>query len=207
MIYAITPENRDSYAPFVEQQFQIRHAIFVKEKGWQEFERRSIYEMDQYDDEEAIYILAAEGERVVAGFRLYPTTRPHMLVSAFPQLVEGEAPRGPDILEWSRIFIVRDKRDSGVYYELGAAMHEFCFARGVKSVTAVIQMPRLAVMRHAGFAVRPLGLPKDVGGQPFVAVHVEVREDALAEVRRMGNINGPVIVNPIPRAAASTSVH
>jgi N-acyl-L-homoserine lactone synthetase len=66
-------------------------------------------------------------------------------------------------------------------------------------------MPRLAVMRHAGFAVRPLGLPKDIGGQPFLAVHVEVREDALAEVRRVGNIQGPVIVNPIPHAAAAAA--
>src|SRR3954447_4266006 len=98
MIYAITPENRALYPSFVEQQFQIRHAIFVKEKGWKEFGRRSTYEMDQYDDEEAIYILAAEGDRVIAGFRLYPTTRPHMLLNAFPQLVEGEVPQAPDIL-------------------------------------------------------------------------------------------------------------
>ena len=207
MIYAITPENRALYPSLVEQQFQIRHAIFVKEKGWHEFERRSTYEMDQYDDDEAIYILAAEGERVIAGFRLYPTTRPHMLLNAFPQLVEGEVPQAPDIFEWSRIFIVRDKRDSGVYYELGAAMHEFCFARGITSCTAVIQMPRLAVMRHAGFAVRPLGLPKEIGGQPFLAVHVEVRKDALAEVRRIGNIPGPVIVNEIPVPGTAPVLH
>ncbi|MBV8851002.1 MAG: GNAT family N-acetyltransferase [Methylobacteriaceae bacterium] len=198
MIYALTPENRDLYRHFVEQQFQLRHSIFVKEKGWKEFERQSVYEMDQYDDEEAIYLLAVEEDRVFAGFRLYPTVRSHMLSSAFPQLVEGKIPQGPDILEWSRIFIVREKRDSGVYYELGSAMHEFCFARNIKSVTAVIQMARLAVMRNAGFAVRPLGLPKDIGGQPFLAVQVAVREEALEAVRRAGDIQGPVIVNDIP---------
>jgi acyl-homoserine lactone synthase len=93
MIYAITPENRALYPSFVEQQFQIRHAIFVKEKGWKEFGRRSTYEMDQYDDEEAIYILAAEGDRVIAGFRLYPTTRPHMLLNAFPSLSKAKSRR------------------------------------------------------------------------------------------------------------------
>ena len=102
---------------------------------------------------------------------------------------------------------MRDKRDSGVYYEIGAAMHEFCFARGITSCTAVIQMPRLAVMRHAGFAVRPLGLPKDIGGQLFLAVHVEVRQDALAEVRRIGNIPGPVIVNENPARGAPPVLH
>jgi acyl-homoserine lactone synthase len=205
MIYAITPENRALYPSFVEQQFQIRHAIFVKEKGWKEFGRRSTYEMDQYD-EEAIYILAAEGDRVIAGFRLYPTTRPHMLLNAFPSLSKAKSRRL--LTFWERsIFIVRDKRDSGVYYELGAAMHEFCFARGITSCTAVIQMPRLAVMRHAGFAVRPLGLPKDIGGQPFLAVHVEVRQDALAEVRRIGNIPGPVIVNENPARGAPPVLH
>jgi acyl-homoserine lactone synthase len=205
MIYAITPENRALYPSFVEQQFQIRHAIFVKEKGWKEFGRRSTYEMDQYD-EEAIYILAAEGDRVIAGFRLYPTTRPHMLLNAFPSLSKAKSRRL--LIFWERsIFIVRDKRDSGVYYELGAAMHEFCFARGITSCTAVIQMPRLAVMRHAGFAVRPLGLPKDIGGQPFLAVHVEVRQDALAEVRRIGNIPGPVIVNENPARGAPPVLH
>jgi acyl-homoserine lactone synthase len=162
--------------------------------------------MDQYDDEEAIYILAAEGDRVIAGFRLYPTTRPHMLLNAFPSLSKAKSRRL--LTFWERsIFIVRDKRDSGVYYELGAAMHEFCFARGITSCTAVIQMPRLAVMRHAGFAVRPLGLPKDIGGQPFLAVHVEVRQDALAEVRRIGNIPGPVIVNEIPARGTPPVLH
>ena len=110
-------------------------------------------------------------------------------------------------MERSRIFIVRDKRDSGVYYELGAAMHEFCFARGITSCTAVIQMPRLAVMRHAGFGVRPLGLPKDIGGQPFLAVHGEIRQDALAEVRRIGNIPGPVIVNENPARGTPPVLH
>jgi hypothetical protein len=93
MIYAITPENRALCPSFVEQQFQIRHAIFVKEKGWKEFGRRSTYEMDQYDDEEAIYILAAEGDRVIADFRLYPTTRPHMLLNAFPSLSKAKSRR------------------------------------------------------------------------------------------------------------------
>ena len=114
MIYAITPEN-SGFVPLLRRAAVSDTARHLRKgKRLKEFGRRSTYEMDQYDDEEAIYILATEGDRVIAGFRLYPTTRPHMLLNAFPSLSKAKSRRL--LTFWERsIFIVRDKRDSGVY--------------------------------------------------------------------------------------------
>jgi acyl-homoserine lactone synthase len=207
MIYAVTPADRAAYAPLLDQQFQIRHAIFVREMGWHDFERPNNYEMDDYDNEYAIYILATEAERVIGGFRLYPTTRPHMLTTAFPHLLEEKPLTGSDILEWTRVFIVKDKRDTGTWYALGAALHEFCLATNINTVTAAIRMARLPIFLKAGFAIRPLGLPQEIDGEPTLAVRVDILRGALSQLRKAGNLRGPVISNLITDAKEAVTLH
>ena len=43
MIYVINSANRNEHREFLEEQFRIRHEIFVKEKGWHDFERAKQY--------------------------------------------------------------------------------------------------------------------------------------------------------------------
>ena len=85
-IHVITRDNRQRYGSMLEQHFRLRHEIFVGERGWNALRQTDGLDVDRYDDENAVYLLAADNDRVVGGLRLYPTLLPHMLSETFPHL-------------------------------------------------------------------------------------------------------------------------
>src|SRR3546814_12934378 len=61
------------------------------------------FELDHFDDVDATYLIVtdADGEHL-ASARLLLTTRPALLDSLFPELVDGPVPQGADVLEITR---------------------------------------------------------------------------------------------------------
>src|SRR5437588_12369221 len=103
MIRLIDRTNFHFFPRTMDQLFRVRHSVFVKEKGWIEFDQDGIYEKDQYDNGEAIYAVALDDyDNAIGCFRLYPTVLPHMLSEQFPHLVDGEVLRRTDVLELTR---------------------------------------------------------------------------------------------------------
>ena len=167
---------------------RIRHEIFVGEKGWKALERCDGREIDQFDDEHATYILALDGSRVVGGSRLYPTTRPHMISEAFMHLVDRSLPRNSTTWEWTRYFVVRERRIGRTDCRLMAAVHQYCLEIGITSLTGVAEMWWVPRWQQAGFKVRPLGVPQMIEGQPTIAVCIEVSADTVATVKELGGL-------------------
>ena len=193
MIRVIDQANQLRYRDTLEGQFRFRHDIFVKERGWTAFDQDGRYEVDQYDNEKTVYVVALDDERVVGCFRLYPTDAPHMLSEVFPYLVEGPVPQRSDFMEMTRISVSRDRRHSGTYYQLLAGLQEYGLQHGLTAVTAVIRLFRMPVVQNAGFKVHPLGLPRDVDGETLVAVMFEIDEESLVRIRRTAGVTGPVL--------------
>src|SRR5918996_3192836 len=80
-----------------------RKHVFVDTMGWRIGPRESWLEVDQFDDDYAVYIIAVgEEDRHLGSVRLLPTTRPHMLSTVFADLCPQSAPVGADIWEISR---------------------------------------------------------------------------------------------------------
>lgn len=197
MIHVITPELHRRYAAQIEEHFRVRHDIFVGERKWMDLARPDGREIDAYDTPETTYLLAIEDGRVVGGHRLFPTTRPHMISEVFPHLVEnGAVPSAPDILEWSRFFVTRERRSTRTYMELMAAMQAHCLDEGIAQVTAVIEMWWLPRFAEAGFVVTPLGLPQIIEGVTTAAVTIEIRESSLRRVLDVGGIATPYLTRP-----------
>jgi len=193
-IHVITSENRDIYEDVLEQYYRLRHEIFVGERGWRALERPDGRDIDAYDDEHAVYLLAIDAGRVVGGQRLRPTTRPHMLADVFAHLVQRTLPRRPDVLEWTRYFVVRERRFGRTDLRLLAAVQAYCLEEGISELTAVVEAWWLPRWEQAGFRTRPLGLPQLVEKQPTLAVSIEISPEALVSARRRGGLRGPELV-------------
>jgi len=180
MIHAISSANRHLYEDIIEQHFRLRHDIFVDERKWETLRKPDGREIDSYDNEDTIYLLALEGRRVVGGHRLYPTTKPSMMSEVFPHLaaVRG-CPANPLVWEWSRYFVVRDRRDGALNLQLMAAVQEFCLDQGIAQVSAIMETWWLPRFHEAGFVVTPLGLPHLVEGAWTMAATIEVRQQTL----------------------------
>lgn len=200
MIYVISSANRHLYENILEHHFRLRHEVFVNERKWKALERPDQREIDAYDNEDTVYLLAVEGGRVIGGHRLYPTTKPTMLGEIFPHLASLRGtPSDPLIWEWSRYFIVKDRRETRLNLELMAAVQEFALEEGIAQVSAVMETWWLPRFQEAGFSVHPLGLPAIVEEAWTMAGLIDITPETLDHVRRLGNIAGSVLLRQGPQ--------
>jgi acyl-homoserine lactone synthase len=198
MIHVISAANRHLYEDVIEEHFRIRHDIFVDERRWETLRKTDSREVDSYDNEDTIYLLALEGRRIVGGHRLYPTTKPAMMSEVFPHLADVRGfPSDPLIWEWSRYFVVRDRRDGNLNLQLMAAVQEFCLTEGIMQISAIMETWWLPRFHEVGFVVAPLGLPALVEDAWTMAALIDISRDtlrALSERTGMPSViqrNGP----------------
>lgn len=187
-IHVVNAGNAACYADMMETYYRKRHDVFVEERGWSKLRKPDHREIDEYDNADAVYLLAIDGAKLVGGQRLYPTTRPHMISDHFAFLVERALPSGTATSEWTRYFVTRERRTGRTDCRLLAGVQQYCLEEGVAHLTAVVEMWWLPRWHQAGFKVWPLGLPQTVEGQPTLAVSVEISEASLASVCKLGGL-------------------
>jgi acyl-homoserine lactone synthase len=209
MIRVVHKDNRSQFSDLLDRQFRLRHEIFVKGRGWTEFETDGIYEMDQYDNDSTVYLIALdELENVAGGFRLYPTTLPHMLSEQFANLVDRTVPGRTDLLELTRFAMRKTERRSLCYFELLVAMQEYGLGEGLAGYTSVINTMRIPILQGFGFKIEPLGLPQTSDDETIIAVLFHVSEDCLSRVRNAVNIHTSVFERAITdRQIATRGIH
>jgi acyl-homoserine lactone synthase len=203
MIDVIDSSNARAYAALRDGQFRLRHEIFVGERGWSGFDVDGTHEKDQYDNDNAIYLIAASDTGAVAGgFRLYPTTLPHMLAEQFPQLMDGALIQRRDVLELTRFAMRKSQRRSRHYFELLVAIQEFGLMQGLAGFTSVINPLRIPILQGFGLDIEPLGLPTMIDGEATIAVFFHVSESCLARVRAAVAVDSSVFsATPARRVA------
>lgn len=200
MIHVVAGENRAIYRCHLSEQHRIRHQVYVEERRWTGLESRDGMEFDAFDTPDTIYLLAIENERVVGGTRLNATTNVTLLETVCPQLANVKGfPKGPDILEWTRIYAIKEKRAGGslaggVVGELFAATFEFALQEGISELSVQFEawwMPRL---HQHGWTIRPLGLPALINEEWWIAATIPVTEAAVRSVRKFYQLRGPLLV-------------
>lgn len=83
--------------------FAARKRVFVDMLKWDVPVLAGQYEVDQFDDSHATYLILSDAEGGHLGSaRLLETERPHILDTLFPELCELAIPRGPAVREITR---------------------------------------------------------------------------------------------------------
>jgi len=184
MIRVIDRLSRDRFRRSLDQQFRLRREIFVAERGWTDFDRGA-YEMDQFDTDDAVYLVTLDAsETVVGGMRLYPSLKPHLLSETFAHMVDGPVPQRSDIFELTRFALAASARNSRTYCELFLGLLEYGLGEGLSGTTALMRTLRIPVIQTIGMKVTPLGLPQEIDGELQTAVLIELSEESLTRVRR-----------------------
>lgn len=163
--------------------WRYRYRVFVGALGW-ELGCEPDAELDQFDHDEALYLLAyaASGE-VVGCARLLPTVQPYLLGEVFPQLLNGEClPFAADTWELSR-FAALDldqpvqgpqQFSSAIASELLQAVLRVAASRGARHLISVSPLGVERLLRRAGFDARRAGPPLQVGRHWLFACWIEV---------------------------------
>jgi len=197
-VHVVTAANRHLYADQIEDHYRRRHEIYVGERGWMDLDRPDGREVDQFDNQDAVYLLALEGNKVVGGSRLVPTLSPHLISDVFPDMAAIRGiPCGEDIYEWTRIFVVPERREENSYSQVGSqvmcAIQELALEEGIERLTAIVEMWWLQRFFDCGWDPQPLGLPRLLDGSYAMAIEMKVSDIALNTTREFRNVTGPCL--------------
>jgi len=204
-IHTVREPIGDRYRPLMEENFRLRHRIFVDLQGWHALRRPDGRDIDRFDNEDATHILVTDGDELVGGSRVTPLNKPNLLQTVFNGLVHGDLPADPSLgADWTRFYVRPDRREgrrrAPESAALFCAMMEYALAEGFSFITFVSSLSMVEHGTSVGWRITPLGQPAMIDGKATVAAWIEVSEEALYNVRRATGMGRVLIPDAAHRA-------
>jgi acyl-homoserine lactone synthase len=165
--------------------FEDRKSVFVDLLKWDVPVLDGRFELDQFDNEAATYIIIAdEAGDHLGSARLLPTDRPHILGTLFPDLCASPPPSGPNIFEITRFCLSRRQKAAArlrTRNQLVSALAWHALDVGIRTYTGVAEIGWLQQILAFGWDCRPLGLPvhHDCGSIGGLAIEITPETPAL----------------------------
>ena len=190
MIHCLSNAPAVSEHAVLRNMFEARKRVFIDLLRWDLPVLAGRFELDQFDDEAAMYIVLSDKDGAHrASARLLPTTQPHILGTLFPSLCDEALPSGPTTMEITRFCLERqstapERREAR--NELVHALVAFALANGIERYTGVADLTWLRQILAFGWRCRPLGVPKAVDGKILGAMLIEIDEDTPTLLERGG---------------------
>ncbi|MCW3847923.1 GNAT family N-acetyltransferase [Sphingomonas sp. LB-2] len=179
----------------IRAMFAARKSVFVDLLKWDLPVLDGRYELDQFDDSFARYLIITDRDQQHLGSaRLLPTARPHLLDTVFPALCDAEPPRGERIWEITRFCLDRRLRAAerfSIRNQLVTALVEHALANGVERYTGVAEMAWLQQILCFGWQCRALGEPIRCGRSLLGALEITITADTPDELAA-GRIWSPI---------------
>lgn len=189
--------------------FAARKSIFVDLLKWDLPVLDGQFEIDEFDNEHAHYlILLDQAGRHLGSARLLPTTGPHILGSLFPELCERPVPTGPRVQEITRFALdrsLRARERRAVRNQLITAIVGHALAHGIERYTGVAEMAWLQQILSFGWDCRPLGLPVPNASGMIGALEIGIDDDTPAQLAAAGIWSPAAIPNSSERRAAGAN--
>lgn len=194
---AVTWETAHQHGEAWISHHRLRYKMFVERQRWTVPTYRQI-EYDEFDTPAATYILTVDDQyRALGTTRLIPTTRPYMVESLWPELVDTELPHCDAIWEASRFGCERDLDAASrrrVVAELILGCQEFGIAKGISQYLGVMPPPIFKyVIAANGCPVTQLGPAPRLHRHEVAAAYIDVSPATLEAVRRHTGIRNAVL--------------
>lgn len=168
----------------VRAMFEDRKSVFVDLLKWDVPVLEGRFELDEFDNEQATYVIIADaaGDHLGSA-RLLPTTRPHILGTLFADLCAAPPPVGPPVFEITRFCLSRRQNAQSrrrTRNQLVSALVWHALETGIETYTGVAELGWLQQILAFGWDCRPLGAPRPHAGGLIGALAIAVREDTPA---------------------------
>ncbi|EQB11384.1 acyl-homoserine-lactone synthase [Sphingobium lactosutens] len=170
--------------------YRARKEVFVDLLKWDLPVLAGEFEIDQFDDVDAEYlILLGRSMEHRASARLLRTDRPHLLGDLYAHLCAGPVPAGPTIREITRFCLDRDQRAGerrAARNQLVTALADYALATGITAYTGVAEVEWFKQIRRFGWRCEALGQPMRHGGRFLTALHILIEADTPERLRAGG---------------------
>lgn len=194
MLRVIDKENRALEYIALRSMFAARKRVFVDLLKWDLPVLAGRFEVDQFDDPHATYLIVTDpdGEHL-ASARVLPTTRPALLDTLFPYLVAGPVPQGTGIAEITRFCLSREAnaatrrvaRDT-----LLAGLARYALSNGIHTYTGVAELAWFREIQRFGWECRALGEPCIDRGRSLTALRIAIDKTTPARLSAAGIHDG-----------------
>ena len=177
------------YAP-LRAMFAARKEVFVDLLKWDLPVLAGAYEVDQFDDSYAEYLILVDDQgRHRASTRLLRTDRPHLLGDLYPHLCEGPVPAGPTIREITRFCLDRHQsacERRSARNQLVTALVQHALRAGITDYTGVAQLAWLTQVLQFGWRCVPLGLVEREGPRTLAALQIHIDDQTIGGLASKG---------------------
>ena len=164
--------------------FEARKRVFVDLLGWDLPVLADRFEIDQYDDAHARYLILADADQNhLASARLLATTRPHILGDLFAELCAAPAPTGLHTWEITRFCLDRSLRAAERRRwrdALVTALAHYALEHGITTYTGVAEQGWLDQILQFGWHAELLGQPRTIDRMTLGALRIEITPDTPA---------------------------
>lgn len=201
MIHVVTSRNQHLYARQLDEMFHMRHEFYVLQRGWKNLTVSNGRETDEYDDENAVYLMNLDPfGRILSTFRLNQTMGPDLLADKLPNYQSEPAPRCQEIWELGRWMVAPHarRRHTGEIAEIQrpliAGLMEFAVDRGILGFTALSDTAFIERISKV-WPIRKMGEPHscdDAQGETQL-IMIEAGPHVLAQTRDKTGISDSVL--------------
>ena len=185
--------------------FRDRKTLFVDLLGWDVPVADGQYEIDRYDGDDAVYLIAPDDDgRHMGSLRLLPTQHEHLLADIFADLCVENLPRGPHVREITRLCLPQRFGSVGrrwIRNRLISAMVDHALANGVSLLTGVVTAAYREQVLVMGWRAAPLGPARLRGGIALGAFRLEINAETPARLAANGIYSPGMIVSAVAEAA------
>jgi N-acyl-L-homoserine lactone synthetase/ectoine hydroxylase-related dioxygenase (phytanoyl-CoA dioxygenase family) len=198
MVKIITVANKWTFEREMNAMFEERKLVFIDLLKWNIPVTDGRYEIDEFDDDAAIYLLMSHDDGSHLGsMRLLRTDRPHILGSFFGDLCADGVPTGSDTLEVTRLCLAPRLRASErrwVRDRLISALADYALSQGITTLTGVARTSWLSQIVRMGWRCDVLGEPRLVNGTMIGAFRIHVDEETTRGLGNMGiYVSGTIV--------------
>lgn len=177
-VYAATIVNDAVDRQVVLKLQSFRNDVFVKRLGWS-LQTTGEYEIDEFDNENAVHCAIFDGAELVAGFRAVRSDFPYLAATHFPHFASMKPfPRRADVWEISRFATKPESTDAPISRIAYGVMLRFAQSRNASSLVALVDLHHERLLRRLGIKTRRFGAPQIVGydrfGRALTAVAGEI---------------------------------
>lgn len=164
MIHVVSIHNQYYYGRQLDEMFRMRHDFYVEGHGWSDLQSRNNRETDEFDNEDAVYLISLDKfGHVAAAMRLNPTIGAN-LTARLTRFVDGDPPHSPEIWDMTRWIVAPRYRGQSIRQgapvpgqELACGLMEFALKRGLSHFSMIAETALIPRLDHLGWRYHKIG--------------------------------------------------
>ncbi|WP_298918369.1 acyl-homoserine-lactone synthase [uncultured Algimonas sp.] len=196
-VHIVNTTNIALYGPQLDQMHRQRKAMFVDRLGWTELDQGGDYEVDEFDNEFAHYLLLIDDVgQVLASCRVSPTNQANVSCDKLAEFFDGVPPREEKVWEVSRWIPAPgvDGLNEICSSMMMLSLFEFGLSRKLDGMISCVGRIVTRAIARAGLPLSSISPPIRFAQGVAFGIQFETSVENITRLRRSFRIFKPITI-------------